>query len=496
MMMDRLKAARKAGVPLVLITTPDMPATLETIRLGWNGKAPPLLRWDCATGLQGMNADGNAVAVAVSGGEPSETYSLPSALGLLQQAPERTLTILSMSDRLLNGNDQAIQAVINLRDPFASTLRTLVLLAKVPDLPPELASDVLTLHEPRPTREEIAALVTEQVNAAAQAFTVAKPGEEELRQATIALIGLPEFPCIQAVALSLREHGRIVPADLTERKRDIIRQTRGLTMNKPDLTLDCLGGLRQIKQFAADLNRGEDRPDCYVIVEELEKAVGSATTESSGTVQDQILTLLTRMEDNDWDGVIAVGPAGSGKSQFAKSIGPTYGAPVFTLDLGGSKSKYVGESEANIRGCLDAIYAVGGRRVFFIASCNTLVSVPAPLRRRFTSGVYFFDLPTDEEKAAIWPIQLARYGLALDAPRPDDIGWTGAEIRNCCRKARSFGRTPAEVACYIAPVAQTDPEGIARLRAAAAGKWLSASEPGFYRLAAAPVAQGPRRFEE
>ncbi|MGB7590439.1 MAG: hypothetical protein WBO19_04275, partial [Terriglobia bacterium] len=45
-----------------------------------------------------------------------------------------------------------------------------------------------------------------------------------------------------------------------------------------------------------------------------------------------------------------------------------------------------------------AIDAVSQGRMLFIATCNSIASLPPELRRRFTLGTFFFDLPTVDER--------------------------------------------------------------------------------------------------
>ncbi len=102
-----------------------------------------------------------------------------------------------------------------------------------------------------------------------------------------------------------------------------------------------------------------------------------------------------------------------------------------------------------------------------------------------------FDLPTPEERAQIWPIHLRRWKVAEKGYElPQDDGWTGAEIRNCCMVAYRTRRSLREAALFITPQARIDAENIDRLRQQANGRYLSASYPGFYqysRIAAAPI---------
>ena len=74
--------------------------------------------------------------------------------------------------------------------------------------------------------------------------------------------------------------------------------------------------------------------------------------------------------------------------------------------------------------------------VFVICTANNVSHLPPEFSRaeRF-DGVFFLDLPTRQQRDMIWPIHLQRYQLSPEQTRPDDTGWTGAEIKACCRLA-------------------------------------------------------------
>ena len=63
---------------------------------------------------------------------------------------------------------------------------------------------------------------------------------------------------------------------------------------------------------------------------------------------------------------------------------------------------------------------------------------------------------------------------------PDDEGWTGAEIKECCRKAWRLNLSLKESATYIVPVSRSAADQIEALRRQASGRFLSASTPGVY----------------
>jgi SpoVK/Ycf46/Vps4 family AAA+-type ATPase len=86
---------------------------------------------------------------------------------------------------------------------------------------------------------------------------------------------------------------------------------------------------------------------------------------------------------------------------------------------------------------------------------------PPELRRRFTLGTFFFDLPSAEEREAIWRIYTEKYQIS--GTRPQDDNWTGAEIRECCRKAYRLRMSLQESAAHIVPVARSASEQIENL---------------------------------
>jgi hypothetical protein len=64
--------------------------------------------------------------------------------------------------------------------------------------------------------------------------------------------------------------------------------------------------------------------------------------------------------------------------------------------------------------------------------------------------------------------------------RPDDINWTGAEIKSCCRLASLLDVPLVQAAQNVVPVAVTAGDKIEGLRQWASGRCLSADRAGVY----------------
>jgi SpoVK/Ycf46/Vps4 family AAA+-type ATPase len=191
--------------------------------------------------------------------------------------------------------------------------------------------------------------------------------------------------------------------------------------------------------------------------------------------------LLTSMQDNNWLGTILVGAPGTGKTLSSVCTGNTFQVRTLVGDLGAARASLVGESERRIRTMMDIVQAVGGQDVLFLATANRLDTLPPELQRRFNLGIWYFDVPNDAERAAIWNIQAKRFGLEC-TDLPDDAGWVGSDIRNCCQTAYMLNTPLKEAAQWITLVGRTARADIERLRDMAQNLgFLSANQPGVYR---------------
>lgn len=501
---ELLKAARRVSTPLLAITTADPNATIARIVKSYNGTAPPILQWDLVRGVVAVNDAGKTARAMIV--EESDLPGVPltspaEAFAAAQNLPERALLFAHNADALLD-NAAVVQAICNLRDPFKANGRSFVMLAPSITLPGALVQDVMLIDEPLPGDEEIAGIIAQEVKNARETMKdpPAEPDDETKRKAVEALAGLSWFPVEQATAVSLSSARRLDVDQLWARKRAFIKQTPGLTVDAAGFTFDDLGGLENAKAFGRALFGGKAAPRAIVRIDEIEKMLAGAGGDTSGVSQDALGTILREMEDQNWAGLIAVGPPGSGKSAYSMTLGSTHGSPTFALDLGATKGSLVGQSEQRIRAAMKTIKAVAAAGAFFVATCNKLDVLPPELRRRFRYGIWFFDLPTKDERARIWAINLQRFGLAAGAELPADEGWTGAEIRNACEMADRMALPLPEVARrYIVPVSLSDPQAIEKLRTAAHGKFLSASAPGSYvhpKAPNAPPAGSGRAYQE
>lgn len=478
------RQAKRAGVPLVMVETSDCASSLSEIILSLNGKAEEtvVLRWDMVRGCVPANECARSVADELNGGQdPAISTGNPvECLRMLDKVPEGSVITLFGAEKIVT--EPAVrQAIWNLRDSFKSTGKMLVLLCPIgTTLPADIKDDIVVLEHALPNEEKLEKIAKSLVEDAG----LPKMSEEIKTKTIDATLGLSEFAAEQVVAMSITKNG-IDTSNLWDRKRKAIEQTAGLSVWKGGEKFADVGGCDNAKEFFGKLIEGKRTPRCVVFIDEIEKAVGSQQ-DTSGTSQEMLGTMLRWMQDKQVTGCILIGVAGSGKSAIAKALGNEANIPTVEFDLTAMKGSLVGESGAKLRSAIATVDAIGQGRVLVIATCNSITNLPPELRRRFTLGTFFFDLPSNEERASIWKIYRKKYDLK-DA-QPDDTNWTGAEIKQACEVADRLGITLKEAAKFVVPIAKSASEVIENLRKSASGRFVSASYSGVYEYKQTQIA--------
>lgn len=120
--------------------------------------------------------------------------------------------------------------------------------------------------------------------------------------------------------------------------------------------------------------------------------------------------------------------------------------------------------------------------VFVVCTANDVSKLPPEFSRaeRF-DGIFFLDLPSREQKDAIWRQYLSLFELEASQAKPNDEMWTGAEIRACCRLAALLDVPLNAAAQNVVPVVKTAAESVERLRNWASGRCLDADRVGIYQ---------------
>ena len=440
-----------------------------------------LATWDVARGLS-VAGGGDSTVTAVG----SDPLAALRALPALATEDGTAVLVLANFHRFLQ-SAETVQTLVRQLTAGKQNRTFVVILAPLVQIPVELEKLFLVLEHELPTRDQLLNLACRIATGSAEL-----PAGPCLEAVLDAAAGLTRYEAEAAFSLSLVRRGRLTPETLWEIKANLIQHSGLLQLHRGGEKFDALGGLDGVKAFCrralrTGVRRAEVRPR----------------------------------------GILLLGVPGTGKSALAKALGNETGRPTLTLDVGSLMGGIVGDTERNLRQALriaDAMapailfldevekglsgaagsgLADGGvsarllgtlltwlndhtSDVFVIATCNDISKLPPEFSRaeRF-DGCFFLDLPDETERRAIWELYLGNFGLDRAQRLPEDAGWTGAEIRACCRLAALLDLPPAAAAENIVPVSRTAAESVERLRRWASGRCLDASRAGIYHGPAA-----------
>jgi SpoVK/Ycf46/Vps4 family AAA+-type ATPase len=378
--------------------------------------------------------------------------------------------------------------------------QAIIVLSPSSNLPAEIAAHATVIDWPLPDRAEIASIL--DVYLAQYGETVAPNGTQDA--AIDAAVGLSASEAEACYAKSLVQTKRIDPAAVAKEKKRVIARERVLEWFDPlPGGLGSVGGLEGLKSWL------RTRAVAY----------GKQAREYGLPAPK---------------GVFLVGVPGCGKSLTAKAIATAWGVPLLRLDLNALKSKFVGESEGNLRRALQTIEAIGrcvvwldeiekalsgatqgaadggvssdalgtilnwmqerSGEAFVVATANDVEALPPELLRkgRFDE-MFFVDTPNALERESVLKAAISSNGRAaiLDTIHGPTVakatdGFTGAEIAALVPDAlySAFADGAREIttvdlveaARNVVPLAKTASEKITRLRAWAASRCRPATD--------------------
>lgn len=373
--------------------------------------------------------------------------------GYEQAKPQRNVWIMRDLPPWLGGPAGAatLRMLRNLARFLPTTVReraqAIVVLSPSGEVPPELANHASVIEWPMPDRAEIAAILDATVGGLGDKIEPLNGNRESAIDAAVGLSGEEAAACYAKSAVQLK---KIDPPTVAQEKKRVIARERVLEWFDPlPGGLDAVGGLENLKGWLVS-----------------RKSAYSAAARAYGLPAPK--------------GAMLVGVPGCGKSLTAKAIATAWGVPLLRLDLGALKSKFVGESEANMRKALRVIEAIGRCVVwldeiekalagatqgaadggvssdalgsilswmqdrqgeaFVIATANDVSALPPELLRkgRFDE-LWFVDLPNFEERTAILNTALRSHGR-----NARDLGIATADVSAVCE-----GFTGSEIAALV-----------------------------------------------
>ena len=431
--------------------------------------------WDVANGIM---ASGSAPSSSDDGGK--DPLAALKAFAATSSAESPSILVLKNFHRFL-GNAEVVQTLAEQIQAGKNSRNFYIVLSPKTDVPIEIEKLYTILEHRLPDRDQLNEIANE----------IAADGElpngVELKQILDAASGLTRYEAENAFALSIIKEGKISSSTVQALKSQALQKSGLLTMHESETGFEQLGGLDSVKDFCRRV-------------------------------------LNSRSSKANAKGILLLGVPGVGKSAFAKALGKEVNRPTLVMDIGRLMGGLVGQSESNVRRALEIVDAMapavlfidelekglsgsggGGRNdsgvstrllgslltwlsdhtseVFVVATSNDISQLPPELTRsERLDGIFFCDLPSQEDKVVIWHIWMSHFGIDPVESIPNDDLWTGSEIRACCRLAALLGVSMKEAAKQVVPIAVTNRESVDSLRTWANNRCLSATGPGVYQF--------------
>lgn len=429
----------RARYPLIYVVSWEEARVIEKLKEMAQARQKKLLLWSITRGIF-RPEDPTSKA-------DDATRDPLNALTYVEKFPDPAIFVFLDFHSFLN-DQTVIRKVRDLVANLKDTYETLVMISPVLTVPIELEKELIVIDYELPNYEEIDKMLEGIINVLSKNREVTIDLTEEVKEKLVkAAMGLTRSEAENAFARAVVMDKKLSADDIDkilDEKKQAIRKSRLLEYYQAKEEFNNVGGLDCLKNW-------------------LEKRAVAFTQKAQefGLPQPK--------------GILLLGVQGCGKSLTAKAVANLWKLPLLRLDIGAVFSGIVGSSEENVRrairtaetlapiilwideiekglsGVQSSTFSDAGTAarvfstfltwlqektsaVFVIATANNIQLLPPELLRkgRFDE-IFFVDLPTLDERKAIFDIHIkkrrrdpAKFDLELLAK--ESYGYSGAEI--------------------------------------------------------------------
>lgn len=412
-----------AGYPLLWIQTHEEIRAITTFakELSQDSEEYNLYSWDRVDGVKMRQFDKGVLksaAVTVEGLD--DPFMVLEWANSEKGMPADSILFLQDFHHYVE-KDQITRKIRNILPYFKATGKVLVITSHSIDLPDDIEKEVTPIQFKLPDVDELR-ITLKGICAAAKKGTKKDMYPKDDLPVLEAALGMTSFEAENAFALTLREKQSFDLGVINREKAAIIKKTKLLEVVEVKETLDDVGGLDNVKNWLK-------------------------------TRENNFSKKAREFGIRPPKGLLLGGLPGTGKSLAAKCTASVLNRPLLRLDMGRVFGSYVGESEANIRKCLDIADAVapcvllideleksfagtkggsdskgGGGEVsmrvystfltwlqektsdvFIVATANNVAAIDEPLLRRLNC-IFWVDLPDANQREEIIAIHLRKAG--------------------------------------------------------------------------------------
>lgn len=422
----------ESRVPLVILETWDEVHAIGLLTRVAMRTGCRLFSWSVTEGLR--RADMAAAVLP----EPEDPMALLQAI---KQQRDPALYVLFDFHPYLQGRPEIVRHVKDIALAYNRLGHTLLFVSHEIDLPPEIRRYSARFDLTPPSQTRLAAILREEIRDWMRDNGQRRP---EIEPAALTALlssvrGTNALDARRLIRAALRDDGAINEADIDachRSKFELLGMDGLMSLEMDRRRMTSLGGLRNLKQWLA---------------------VRRPHFNEGGVDQPR--------------GILLTGVQGTGKSLAAKAVAASWSLPLLRLDMATLYNKFIGETEKNLRRCLQQAEHMSpcvlwideiekglaesrqddatSRRVlgtlltwlaerqssvFLVATANDISGLPPELLRKGRiDEIFFVDLPCVDARENIFSIHLERRHLDpehfdLSALALLSDGFSGAEI--------------------------------------------------------------------
>lgn len=416
-----------------------------------------------------------------SGGDPDKVIEMLSASSPYTAIIAKNFNwFLEMETGEKNFN--VIQFIQNRFIEFSSkdSRKVLIMVSDVDfntAVPSCLRKEFITIDFPLPDKGEIKNILDDIIDAAKENPKFKKPTKQEAKNLIESALGLTKTSVSNSFAYSIIEgDGKMDPKVVANIRSAEINETSGLTVGNYEI--EEIQGYNIAKEY---IKKAIKNPNsCGVLllgppgVGKTHLAKWASTISSKIMIESELAEVqgngLYGQAEQEMSNMIKIIKSIGNCVLFIDEIEKAVPGKGATNDTTGTRSfgqllKFL--SDGRPEGC------------FVIATCNDIQKLPPEWVRSGRFDVIFFaDLPSDQEKEAIYNFYLDKYKVETGGFGISNMkDWTGAEIESACRIASIIRSDVEESAEYIVPVAKTMKDDIDYLRKWAKDRTIPANSP-------------------
>lgn len=343
-------------------------------------------------------------------------------------------------------NPMAIRMIRDLKESPVAKYTPIIIISPISEVPVELQKTFKILHYDNPSVEDIESLV--QMWCSKKSLTI---DSDTIKEISKRLFGFTRSEILSMLNISHVKHNTIDLDIVNEKKIENINNSGILDYKIPKASLDNVGGNENFKKWVKTME---------LCMTEEAKEYGIPAPK----------------------GYLSVGIPGTSKSFSAEAIAGKWNVPFIKLNMAKITSRYAGETERNmykalnlVKSCAPCVLlidevekALGGYKssnasdsgaiarafgnvleflndndngVFVVMTSNDVSQLPPELTRAGRlDAIWFFGLPSAEERENILDIHLKKIGKEVSNPiikkaAKEMDKYTGAEIELVVKSA-------------------------------------------------------------